>query len=44
MTVGPSEAEPFWTDFLRGLVRRGLTGFKLIRSLSLAFGLRDLIL
>ena len=24
MEVGPSEAEPFWTEFLRGLARRGL--------------------
>jgi transposase-like protein len=26
MTVGPSEAETFWTDFLRSLARRGLRG------------------
>src|SRR3977135_2187396 len=26
MAVGPSEAEPFWTDFLRGLRRRGVRG------------------
>src|SRR5271170_690007 len=26
MTVGPSEAETFWTEFLRGLARRGLRG------------------
>lgn len=26
MRVGPSEAEPFWTDFLRSLMRRGLRG------------------
>ena len=32
MAIGPSEAEPFWTDFLRGLVRRGLTGIKLVIS------------
>ena len=32
MAIGPSEAEPFWTDFLRGLVRRGLTGVKLVIS------------
>ena len=30
MTVGPSEAETFWTDFLRGLARRGLRGVKLV--------------
>jgi putative transposase len=23
MAVGPPEAEPFWTDFLRSLTRRG---------------------
>ena len=32
VTVGPSEAEPFWTDFLRTLTRRGLRGVKLIIS------------
>jgi putative transposase len=32
MDVGPSEAEPFWTAFLRGLVRRGLKGTKLVIS------------
>jgi putative transposase len=26
MEVGPSEAEPFWTRFLRSLTRRGLRG------------------
>jgi putative transposase len=30
MAVGPSEAEPFWTDFLRALTRRGLRGVKLV--------------
>src|SRR3954465_8277169 len=30
--IGPSEAEVFWTDFLRGLVKRGLTGLKLVIS------------
>ena len=30
MAVGPSEAEPFWTDFLRSLTRRGLRGVKLV--------------
>ena len=29
LSVGPSEAEPFWTDFLRGLARRGLRFEKL---------------
>jgi putative transposase len=24
--LGPSEAEPFWSDFLKGLVKRGLKG------------------
>jgi putative transposase len=30
MAVGPSEAEPFWTAFLRSLMRRGLRGVKLV--------------
>ena len=32
MHVGASEAEPFWTEFLRGLTRRGLRGVKLVIS------------
>jgi transposase-like protein len=32
MAVGPSEAEPFWTSFLRSLARRGLRGVKLVIS------------
>jgi transposase-like protein len=32
MTVGHSEAEPFWTEFLRSLTRRGLRGAKLVIS------------
>jgi putative transposase len=32
MKVGPSEAEPFWTEFLRSLMRRGLRGVKLVIS------------
>lgn len=32
MRVGPSEAEPFWTDFLRSLMRRGLRGVRLVIS------------
>jgi putative transposase len=32
MQVGASEAEPFWTDFLRTLARRGLRGVKLVIS------------
>ena len=32
LTVGPSEAEPFWTTFLRSLTRRGLRGVKLVIS------------
>jgi len=32
MAVGPSEAETFWTDFLRGLARRGLRGVKRVIS------------
>jgi putative transposase len=30
--IGPSEAEPFWTKFLRSLTRRGLRGVKLVVS------------
>ena len=32
MEVGPSEAEPFWTKFLRSLMRRGLRGVRLVVS------------
>ena len=32
MAVGPSEAEPFWTKFLRSLTNRGLRGIKLVIS------------
>ena len=32
MAVGACEAETFWTDFLRGLARRGLRGVKLVIS------------
>ena len=32
LEVGPSEAEPFWTAFLRKLARRGLRGVKLVVS------------
>lgn len=32
LDVGPSEAETFWTDFLRKLARRGLRGVKLVIS------------
>jgi transposase-like protein len=30
MAIGPSEAEPLWTSFLRSLTRRGLRGVKLV--------------
>ena len=30
LRIGPSEAEPFWTDFLRSLSARGLGGVKLV--------------
>ncbi len=30
LATGPSEAEPFWTDFLRSLADRGLRGVKLV--------------
>jgi putative transposase len=32
MAIGPSEAEPFWSSFLRSLTRRGLRGVKLVIS------------
>ena len=32
ITVMPSEAEAFWTEFLRSLTRRGLRGVKLVIS------------
>jgi len=32
MTTGNSEAETFWTEFLRSLARRGLRGVKLVIS------------
>jgi len=30
--LGPSEAEPFWSSFLKSLVKRGLKGVKLVIS------------
>jgi putative transposase len=32
MKTGPSEAETFWTEFLRSLMRRGLRGVRLVIS------------
>jgi putative transposase len=32
LAIGASEAETFWTEFLRGLKRRGLAGVKLVVS------------
>jgi putative transposase len=32
LAIGASEAETFWTDFLRSLARRGLRGVKLVVS------------
>jgi len=32
MAIDPSEAETFWTELLRDLVRRGLRGVKLVIS------------
>ena len=32
ITVIPTEAEAFWSDFLRSLTRRGLRGVKLVIS------------
>jgi putative transposase len=42
MAVGPSEAEPFWTSFLRSLTRRGLRGVKLVIADSHE-GLKELL-
>jgi transposase-like protein len=30
--IGPSEAEPFWSSFIKGLVKRGLKSVKLVIS------------
>ena len=30
--IGPSEAEPFWSGFIKGLTKRGLRGVKLVIS------------
>jgi putative transposase len=32
LAVGPAETEAFWSDFLRGLTRRGLSGVRLVIS------------
>ena len=32
LEIGGSQAEPFWTEFLRNLKRRGLKGVKLVTS------------
>ena len=32
LAIGPSEAEPFWSAFLKGLVKRRLKGVKLVIS------------
>jgi transposase-like protein len=32
LAVGPAETEAFWTEFLRGLTRRGLSGVQLVIS------------
>ena len=32
LSVGPAETEALWTDFLRGLMRRGLKGVRLVTS------------
>ena len=34
MTIGASEAETFWTEFLRALTRRGLRGVKLVTPMT----------
>ena len=40
MDIGPSEAETFWTAFLRGLARRGLRGVKKARRLGCPRGIK----
>jgi transposase-like protein len=42
VATGPSEAETFWTGFLRSLADRGLRGVKLVRPLSRTGGVRGL--
>ena len=39
--IGPSEAETFWSAFLKSLVRRGLRGTKLVISAANPEGFRD---
>jgi len=41
MDIGPSEAETFWTEFLRKLARRGLRGVKLVISMLGLLGNRS---
>ena len=43
MDIGPSEAETFWTAFLRKLARRGLRGGKLVISDAHESALDDLV-
>ena len=43
MDIGPSEAETFWTAFLRKLARRGLRGVKLVISDAHESALDDLV-
>ena len=38
MTVGPSEAEPFWTTFLRSLTRQITTGGRQLVRLENVLG------
>lgn len=38
LAVGPSQAEPFWPQFLRSLSRRGLRGVKLAADAAHAQG------
>ena len=41
MATGNSEAEHFWTEFLRSLARRGLRGVKLVISDAPSIGSAD---
>jgi len=41
LPIGPSEAETFWSTFLKSLVRRGLRGVKLMIPAANPEGFRD---
>jgi transposase-like protein len=41
--IGPSEAKPFWASFLRSLVKRGLSGTRLVISGTARLGPRRVV-